>query len=396
MNKREVEKKRIRMVSAKKWAQQHDSGSRNTLKIPDGVEFFKVDKAGPRKIDIVPYYAGKGNPRADEGSPHWERTFWVHRFGPNAEMRVCAQKTFNKPCPICEYRAEQIRNGENDDIVKALAPKERQLFNVIDNDDRDKGVQIWDYSYHLFGKHLKKKIDNADEDDGYEFFADPDKGFRVKIGFSKETMGSNPFYTGSDIEFKTRDPLTDEELNSAVCLDELLVCPDYKELKRVFLQEGDDPDDDAEDNSPKKTSPKAKDEEEEELDETEQDEEESLAAKAGINNGDKVMFKGEVHEVVKIGKNGDVLFLEDEEGDALKAPVPVDKVKKVKKKQEEPEEDEDMDEKPKPKKKVVEPDEDEEPSPRARKKPDPDEDEDDLEEDLEDDEIPDDEPEDDE
>ena len=117
-----------------------------SLVLPEGTHFFSVKKAGVRRIDILPYEVKQdGNPFAAKGSLHYERTYWAHRgIGPNNDSYICSAKTFNKKCPICEYRAKLQKDPDAEEqMVKDLAPKERQLFNVIDTAERDKGIQLW-------------------------------------------------------------------------------------------------------------------------------------------------------------------------------------------------------------------------------------------------------------
>src|SRR5690606_35728633 len=128
------------------------------------------------------------NPNAEPGAFHYERTYFVHRnIGVNEDAYVCPLRTAGKACPICEYRQklEKEKNAD-EDLIGSLVPKQRQLWNIRDNDDLDAGVQVWDISFHNFGKQLKKEVRNADEDDGYEYFADPDEGHLLRVLLEEE------------------------------------------------------------------------------------------------------------------------------------------------------------------------------------------------------------------
>ncbi len=243
-------KKRGKVKSARTRAENHTSGfERTSVNLPEGVERFKPEKVGVYKIDIVPYEVGKGretpggNPYADAGDHHPERTFFTHRgIGPNEDTVVCLNKTFKKPCPICEHRSVLAKDHDADEVlVKSLAPKERQLWNVFDHDDPDKGVQVWDISFHLFGKQLDAQIKNSDEDDGFEFYHDPDEGLTLKVGLGEKSFAGNKFLEAETINFsrKTR-ALSDEVFEAAVNLDDCLIEMDYDKLKAMFLQTGDD------------------------------------------------------------------------------------------------------------------------------------------------------------
>jgi len=283
--KRKGKKKRSTAVTAKRRSEQHKVGFETTsLNLPEGAKLFSLKSDKAVRLDILPYIVGKGNPWADEGTLHYERTFWVHRgIGVDQSSYICLRKTCNEKCPICEYRAKLSKDPDADeDLIKDLAPKERQLFNVIDTRDRDKGVQLWDISFHLFGKSLDARIRNADEDDGYENFAELEDGFTLKLGIEEGHYGKISFYSVETIDFKPRKEDYDEDiLEEVYCLDELLNIIPYKELKQILLQTEDDDDDDKDEDKPKskkgkkgKSKKQKKEDDEFEDDEFEDDDEE--------------------------------------------------------------------------------------------------------------------------
>ncbi len=235
-----TKKRREAAERARKRAQEHKTGfDRTSLTIPEGVEMFKLDTDKPRRIDIMPFVAGAGNPWADEGQEHYERSFFVHKgIGVNGDSFICLAKTFNKRCPICDYQAKLKRDKDADpDLIKSLYPSERQLFNVIDTADREKGIQLWDVSHFLFGKLLDAKIKDQDEDDNYDMFMELEDGLTLKLGVSEETWPGGKYFKVSGIEFKTRkDNYDSDMLDKAHCLDDLLKELEYAELKVILLQ----------------------------------------------------------------------------------------------------------------------------------------------------------------
>jgi len=370
-------------VSARKRLETHKSGFVMTsLNVDKDVKFFKTTAAGVRRVDVIPYRAGKGNPVAEEGELHFERTYWSHRaIGPNNESYVCRAKTAGLPCPVCEHRAKLAADPNGDEaLVKQLAPRERQLWNVVDVDDDDGGVQLWDISFHLFGKLLDAEITNADEDEEYEYFADLEDGYTLKLGFEEKKFGQGrPYYEVVTIGFKARKQGYDEDiLEQVVCLDDALIIPDYDELKKIFLQMEDA--DDEPDEPPKRRKRRApKDEDEDE------DGDLLTAEEAGIAEGDLVSHaKFGDCEIVRISKDGTSLVIEDDEGKSHRA-VAVADVDLVGEPGDDPEEDdEEQDRGPvEPKRRRRAPkdedeDEDDDPPKRRRRAPkDEDEDEDD-------------------
>ena len=244
---------RIRKRAAQ---QQAGTGGFTTLNLPDGVEFFNP-KAGKYLVDILNYKVGKGNPYADEGELWFERTYWVHKnVGTDGKTFVCPKMSTDgrNPCPICEYRAKMQKQGADKKLLSDLKPKERQLFNVIDvTEGPNKKVLIWDISNYCFGKQLDGEIRDADEDDGYVEFPALQGGFTLRLGIDEESVtaesGSYNFIKVNRIAFKPRKRDYDESiLSKLLCLDDLLIIPEYGQLEKEFFQDTIDKDDDDDDN----------------------------------------------------------------------------------------------------------------------------------------------------
>jgi len=260
-------------ASAKEWAEKQGQNQFSThLKLPAEVTLFKP-KTGTMLIDILPYTVGEGNPNADPGQRYWTRIYYAHRgIGPNQETVICPRKTANKPCPICEHRLKLMKKGDDEDeeMIKDLAPKERQLVNLINLKEPDKGVQLWDVSTFLFGNALAAGLRNADEDDDWDNFFHLEGGSSLKVGFSEESFGGRSFAKAEVVYFKPRKEDYDEEiLESVLCLDELVVAPKYDTLKKLFLEaaEPDEEDEETTDHDDEDRAPKKKKRVEEEEDE---------------------------------------------------------------------------------------------------------------------------------
>ena len=254
-------------VRAEKKQNETDFGP---LQLPDGVKFFKVNKAGPIRLNIIPYEVGKLNPYAKRGELHYEFTYYVHRgIGANNDTIACPAKIMKTECPICEFRQQQIRNPDADpDLIKQLEPKERQLFVVQDVDNIGAGLQVWDVSYYLFGRMLDARIRNSDDDEGWENFHDLTDGFMLKIGIEERTFAGHSFYAAETIDFKPRKkPLDESLIDDAPCLDECVKIESYDSIKSKLLELSDDDDDDeVEDEKPKKVVKKSKSKREQDVD----------------------------------------------------------------------------------------------------------------------------------
>jgi len=121
----------------------------------------------------------------------------------------------------------------DEEAVKALRAKERQLFNVIDLEKDDREVLIWEFSYHMFGKILEEEIRDGDEANAS--FADLVGGKTLSLKFRQKKIGSNKFLEVVNIDFRDRDDYPDKILDSVVDLDAVLNVPSYDALQQAFL-----------------------------------------------------------------------------------------------------------------------------------------------------------------
>lgn len=230
-----------RRVSGRRRAEDHKTYDRTAWTLPEGVSSYRIAAAGTRKIDIFSYKVGQGNPYADAGMLHFERTFFVHsRIGPSEDTYVCAAKTAKQRCAVCEWVAKE---GHRSDpaVVKALYPKERQLWLIHDHAEPTKPFQIWDYSFHLFGKQLDARVKLSLPEQGYEYFADPRDGKTLLVGFAEKSIGfGKPCYEAAAFDFMPRQPQSKAFIMSLPCLDDLLIIKPYNELREIFLQTADE------------------------------------------------------------------------------------------------------------------------------------------------------------
>ncbi len=363
-NRRE---RREREGSTSRDANHRSGGDWTTISIPEGISVF-VPKEGTYRFDIVPYKVGKGNKYAREGRWYWERSFFVHqRVGPNNESWTCPAKTADLPCPICEYRTQLAKDPKgNQDLVKKLRPKERQLFlihEIIKNEDKPV-VQLYESSYKTFGELLDTNRKDAEDDEVHIVeFDDETAGSYLKCFYREKDAGDFKYIECYKIEFKPRpDGLEEELLQHGICLDEVVKILPYDKLKSLFHQEPlDDEDeprsrrsrDDDDDDEPRskrrshsdddddKPSPKRRDKDdddeprsrrsrddddddeprskrqEKEADDDEPPKKESkkipTASEMGLSEGDRVRHrKYGLCEIARISKDGTSLVIRDD------------------------------------------------------------------------------------
>jgi hypothetical protein len=309
-------------VSAKGWVEKSDDGYEATVfRVPKD-RLFQPKKEGQYRLHIIPYTVplkskSGPNPNASPGEYYYERTFYVHRgIGANEQTFVCPKKTMGLPCPICEYREKLEKAKDADeDTIAALVPKMRQLWNVVDDEDMEEGVKVWEISFHNFGKQLKKEIRNGDEDEGYVYFADPDEGHLLRVLLEETSFGSGrPFLQTSSITLKKRkEKISDEILDGAYILDDELIVYPYDKLRKIFLQ-----DEGGEEHGEEKEEPVARRRTEEKPEAKPEKKEEGrvgpTVASLGLAKGGAVIYDKKEMTILKIIDDNTVnLLTEDDE-----------------------------------------------------------------------------------
>lgn len=216
------------------------SGGNDTLRVKDGISFFKPKK-GKNEIMIVPFEMGTGKNLEDiQPGELWFRQQLLKHFrvGPDDKAVICP-RTIGKKCPICEHRASLLAQGRSTDDaeVKELLPKKRELYYIIDLEDDDR-LKIFEYSYHNFGKKLEEEVREADDDSLAVNFADPDDGAIVVVRMAEASMGKNKFLEASRFDFEERGKEEKKIIRQAIGevtpFGELMIIHSYEELRNLF------------------------------------------------------------------------------------------------------------------------------------------------------------------
>lgn len=277
-----------------KWMDRESTGFTKTfLKLPPGVQIYKL-KVGKAKLDIIPYVAGKRNPDADEGMLYWKVQFWVHRnVGPNRDTVVCPAKTLDKPCPVCEEYARQMRTNPDDDEYKQIQemkPREWELIQVRDRNNKEAGIQILPLSFHRFSDKIVEQAAMGEEEQHWDNFWHPKGGKAILVNWGNDSTGERggSYIRAKGVNFLERPDLPDALIEKGHCLDECLLVYKYDKLKEMFgegggeeeeEEEGEEGEEGEESEAPpkkKKKKPAAEEEEgEEESSEEEGEESES-------------------------------------------------------------------------------------------------------------------------
>ena len=257
------------------------SGGNDTLRVKDGISFFKPKK-GKNEIMIVPFEMGAGKNLEDiQPGELWFRQQLLKHFrvGPDDKAVICP-RTIGKKCPICEHRASLLAQGRSTDDaeVKELLPKKRELYYIIDLEDDDR-LKIFEYSYHNFGKKLEEEVREADDDSLAVNFADPDDGAIVVVRMAEASMGKNKFLEASRFDFEERGKeekkIIQQAIGEVTPFGELMIIHSYEELRNLFYDLDPDEteakqDQDEEEEAPRSRSSRRRSEPEPDADEEEE------------------------------------------------------------------------------------------------------------------------------
>ena len=207
----------------KKRAEQSGSDFDSIFK--DTVKVFKVND-GDNLIRVLP--------ATWEDPKHFGLDIFVHYgIGPDRQSYLCLKEMNHGDgeCPICEERAEAVKNGE-DDYAKELKPSKRVLVYLVDRDAEKEGVQAWAAPWTV-DRDINSLI--VDKRSGEVMcIDDPDNGYDVS--FSKQGKQMTTKYIGMQIARRESDLGNDDWLQFAVDnpLPEQLKFFDYDYIKEVF------------------------------------------------------------------------------------------------------------------------------------------------------------------
>lgn len=264
------------------------------------------------RLSIIPFEVTKNNFDGIEPGELWYKaSVLVHsQVGVNKQMVLCP-KMFNKKCPICDMEQELAEQGVdwNDKERQALRAKKREVYNVIDMDKPEDGIQILECSYATFGKKLDAEVE---DDEANGAFPDPDEGLIVVARGVEATFGTRKYVDIDKIMFEERDPLDDETLNEAVDLHAALKVMTYDEI--VNLINGGD-DEELKEKPKKSIKAKARPVEDEDEDEDEEEEAETRrpAPRGAKKKAEPEEEPDEDENEPETPQNEDVPFDEDSE-----------------------------------------------------------------------------------
>lgn len=216
------------------------------------VSFWKP-VANKNRINILPYtIKTKNHPLvrgkdAEIGEEDFVLEVYIHQYvGPANSDILCLKKNFYKPCPICE-QGEKFRDEGRKNEADKCNPSRRVYYNIVDEQDRDKGVQVWQASYKNFHKELMDEAGESGKNGEVLDFIDFKNGKVVRFRAEEATYNKNKYFEFRSFKFEDRDEPLDKALkDQIVSLDECMVIKSYEEIQKIFYGEDEDYSDSAE------------------------------------------------------------------------------------------------------------------------------------------------------
>jgi len=241
-----------------------DSGSNNSIfqwaKADNEVRFF-TPKEGRNMINIVPYeIKSKRHPLVRQGimkvgNIDYVMDVWVHRsIGPGQADVVCLRRNYNKACPICEAMDEAKAAGNKDEL-NALKPRRRVFYNVINVNESDGEIMVFESSHFNFEKELIEEAREQSDDQNIVDFADIDNGCVIEFRGSKAKFEGFEYMEFKSFRFRERgkgQAVTEEDIERAVSFDAIMTVLSYDQIKKILY--GDGAGEEEEDNTPKETN----------------------------------------------------------------------------------------------------------------------------------------------
>ena len=161
-----------------------------------------------------------------EGSEDFSRVFGKHWGTTEDGSRFCVycpRDTFGKHCPVCENIAHEWKSPglteERKQFLKDISSGPRYLANVIDLNDKGRGIQVAEFPKTVMEEVWKKMVDEdlgvgdvSDPESGYDLIVDrTGKGIGTKYTVEPKKKSSKLAYPKWKEEIKNLDAFVKEE-----------------------------------------------------------------------------------------------------------------------------------------------------------------------------------------
>lgn len=223
------------------------------ITLPEGVEFFRAEfekgKTSVTKLlNVIPFVAGKHNKEEEEGGTWWRAKYEAAKNVGPEEVGVASPSSIGKKCPIWDAFNKLSDDPDvDDDDIKDLRPKSREMYYVMDAEADDGKIYLLDISYFLFGKKLDEEL-RSEEGEDHMAFADAEEGCTLKLRFKQKTFGKASYQEVDRVEFIDRqgEEVTDEMIEGLKDPMSLITFKSYDEIKAMMDGAGAEASDDDE------------------------------------------------------------------------------------------------------------------------------------------------------
>lgn len=253
-------------------------GILDTKKMDREYKYFKFAE-GQNRIAVLPYkLSSKTHPlvhsgRLEKGDQFYNLDIYVHKMvGASKADYVCPRRNYGMACPICEAAEEfQKKEGRDSVSAKALWPKRRLYFNIVDLNNMEEGVQILDTNNMDFFEPLENAQKIADTDPDVQevspdaYFPLLDNGLTIKVsGIMKKWSiggkeGESVRASGVTLAPRRKSEDVAGYSDDVVLFDKCIDVLSYEDLDAAFHGAGDSFEDDEDEVVPKfeREEPKA-------------------------------------------------------------------------------------------------------------------------------------------
>jgi len=206
---------------------------------------FWRPKVGENVIRILPHWSG------DPNRVFFKKVLKHFGVGEDRNHVVCRKMLgADANCPICNFVEQLRRSGRKEDkeLARDLSAKERFAMNILDINELDKGVQVWDVGITMFNTLLVLFLDEE-----YGEIDDLKTGRHIKVNRTGEGRFDTRYSIRPAAHPSAVDPAV---MNQAINLDEFepYQVPSEGEMKAMlegedFVEEEEEPEDEIGDDS---------------------------------------------------------------------------------------------------------------------------------------------------
>lgn len=197
-------------------------------------------------IDIVPWIIKTDKYPDKSLRPGYEALYLeygTHRGLGSSNDNICCPKfTYKKKCFGCD-ESQRLYDEDQEKEARKMKASRRVAYNIIDLQNREKGVQIFRVSRKNFHLALLSEIEIVFQKTGEEISLFREDGYSIEFRATINVWEKIEFFKFSNFEFEKREDYSEEILEHTYPLDEMLVVTPNHEIKQIILnKEEDEPD----------------------------------------------------------------------------------------------------------------------------------------------------------